>query len=341
MTRSFVLMTAMPPTLGHLDLIKYAHALTHNVTVILNTQPGEPYVHERIDSIAEAVKGLPGVVLTGTHQELPQEPEGHEGFWDMWVGFLNGFGFRKGDYIVASEQYGKTLAEHAGGVFMPYDLDRTIRYTKASLVRNNPRGYFQDILPEFRKHLTRTVTFFGAESCGKTTATKVMAQKLNGLELFEWARPYLESVGPEVTVEKMDAIQKGQYALQMIGQRNTDHEFIFQDTDLFSTVGYWEMWHKDSMPKSILPQAHLYKSDLYVVMPSNIPFEADQLRYGGDKRESEDQYWIDLCEREGLNYIYPELPSNWDGRYNKLYDIIQKQFPPAPLRYQRVGKEYE
>jgi hypothetical protein len=44
------------------------------------------------------------------------------------------------------------------------------------------------------------------------------------------------------------------------------------------------------------------KSDLYLIAPSNIPFEADPLRYGDGERESSDQFWIDLCEDYGLNY---------------------------------------
>ena len=45
------------------------------------------------------------------------------------------------------------------------------------------------------------------------------------------------------------------------------------------------------------------KSDLYIVTRSNIPFEADPLRYGGDKREGSDEYWIDICNQYKLNYI--------------------------------------
>jgi hypothetical protein len=37
-------------------------------------------------------------------------------------------------------------------------------------------------------------------------------------------------------------------------------------------------------------------------MNDQIPFEADPLRYGGDKRESGMQYWIDLLEEFKLPY---------------------------------------
>jgi cytidyltransferase-like protein len=41
--RSYVLMTALPPTLGHLDLIRFAATLGGEVVVIVTTQPDEPY----------------------------------------------------------------------------------------------------------------------------------------------------------------------------------------------------------------------------------------------------------------------------------------------------------
>jgi hypothetical protein len=37
-------------------------------------------------------------------------------------------------------------------------------------------------------------------------------------------------------------------------------------------------------------------------MNDRIPFEKDILRYGGNKRESKTQFWIDLLDEFGLNY---------------------------------------
>jgi nicotinamide riboside kinase len=44
------------------------------------------------------------------------------------------------------------------------------------------------------------------------------------------------------------------------------------------------------------------KSDFYIVMNDQIPFEADPLRYGGDKRESQTQFWIELLEEFDCAY---------------------------------------
>ena len=55
-------------------------------------------------------------------------------------------------------------------------------------------------------------------------------------------------------------------------------------------------------PKGLVTDATILKSDLYLITQSNIPFEQDPLRYGGDRRESKDEYWIGLCEGYDLNY---------------------------------------
>lgn len=342
MTKSFVLMTALPPTHGHLDLVKFAATLSRDVRVILNTQPDEPFFRERDIALTKAVSKINDYAqVHNIHQELPQEPEDDPGFWDMWVGFLYSAGFTPGDYIVASEMYGKKLAEVARGVFMPYDLHRQVRYTKATEVRNDWFGEWDQMIPEFRFFLQKKVTIFGAESTGKTTLTSDLGKIFkSSTTLPEWARPYLEAVGSELTVAKMDAIHQGQKALQVSTYKNAVSPLVIQDTDLFSTLGYWRNWDKWSLPEYLEADARRTASDLYIVTKSNIPFEADPLRYGGDKRELEDQYWIDILEEFDLPYVVLDEDNRTD-RWDVASDIITDFLKPNPLTYQRRGKEYE
>jgi NadR type nicotinamide-nucleotide adenylyltransferase len=330
-------MTAMPPTTGHKALIEFARNLTDQVVVILCTQPDEPFTQERFWAISRAAGSLSGVSIQLIHEYLPQEPEGNEGFWDMWVGFLHRSGFQPGDYIVASEPYGVRLAQEAGGRYFPYDIDRSINPAKATRVREDYRANWNFILPEFKPYLKKKITIFGAESVGKTTTSSALSHTLpNAQWYFEWARPYLETVGNEVTVDKMLDIYRGQTALQMSAQ-NDGAEFSIFDTDLFSTIGYWEMYSPETVPQSIYSTAFNLRSDLYVVLSSDIPFEPDPLRYGGDKRESEDQYWIDLLNHFQLPYVYI---TEEDDREFAVAQAIESRFKGKELEYQRVGKEY-
>lgn len=150
------------------------------------------------------------------------------------------------------------------------------------------------------------VTIFGAESTGKTTLSKSLARQRSTEWREEFARRYLETTKQAVTTESMRAIWRGQKALQEAAKKSTA-EYVVQDTDLFSTVGYWQLPHVEprigTCPTGLKRDALALKSDLYIITSSNIPFAADVLRFGGDKRESTDFYWINLCKQYELPYV--------------------------------------
>lgn len=343
MRRAWVLMTAMPFTKGHANLIQFASAIAPT-TVVLSTQPDEPFVKEREQAlynfnVTNCTFGTgfkSNIIHVGAFvQQVPKDENDYD-FWYMWVKVLVHNGFKKGDYIVGSEMYCKTLAEYADGIFMPYDLERSILDCNATAVRDNPLENFSLIHPTFQPVLRKTVTFFGAESCGKTTTSKNIAKYLDYWWLPEWARPYLEALdSPPVSDDHMYAIWQGQLAMQRQAQKLEDKPFILQDTDLFSTVGYWRMY--GSCPEGIVHDAVLTKSDLYIVMSSDIPFEEDPIRYGGKVRESDDQFWIDICEEFGLNYVYVDADA-YLSRELAAAMHMNKEFvlTSSKLEYERV-----
>ena len=155
----------------------------------------------------------------------------------------------------------------------------------------------------------RTITIFGAESVGKTTLSRQLAKQLGAHWRCEFARPYLESTGQGVTRRSMRAIWRGQRALQQ-SAKQTRYDTVMQDTDLFSTVGYWQLPHVSARigacPTALTTDAISLQSDLYIVLKSNIPFEQDILRYGGTTSESSDDYWLNICKKYELPYIVIE-----------------------------------
>jgi len=169
-----------------------------------------------------------------------------------------------------------------------------------------------------------TITIFGAESTGKTTLSMQLAAYIGGEWVYEFARPYLEATHQDVTAESMYAIWQGQAGLQRNAQ-HTNRDYIVQDTDLFSTVGYWQLPHIEpkigQCPQQLITDAYALRADIYLIARSNIPFEPDTLRYGGDRRESEDTYWINLCEYYHLPYTVIDA-SDPDQRVHEAQHII-------------------
>lgn len=351
----YILMTAMPPTTGHADMIAFADRLGQGyVHVVINTQAGEPYVYERVNALKDFShnKFQDNVYIHHYPHAIQQEPNGENdtAFWEMWRGILRSYGMTENDVIVASEPYGHKLAEIMGATFIPYDIERSINNARAERIRNDVYWNFHKIMPEFQPHLRTTVTLFGAESVGKTTMLNAMRWKLSSIGLKpalipEWARGYLEAVGPEITYEKMQRIFMGQRSLQVnaTGVRYDNAQVIVQDTDLFSTLGYWELNKHEMIPDCVppyaLPVATEFKSDLYIILSSEIPFKEDQLRYGGDIRETDDQYWIDLCKRHELNYVYV-TGSFMEKRETQVVDSILSIIPRT-IPYVREGAQYE
>ena len=328
-TQAFVLMTALPPTTGHLQLVQFAHSLVGygNVTVLVNTQPHEPFPFERVDALRAAFRrtGM-GVVTKHMHETMEQDPEA-PGFWPMWQKIMEDIGFKTDDVVVASETYGKRLAAECGGHFFPYDIDRAINSVKATPIREFPFGNnFAHILPEFQHHLRPIVTVIGAESTGKTTLSRELAAAEDGYWIHEYARPFLENTSTDITVQSMSDIWAGQGATQKHAKYNLhDRQIVVQDTDLFATVGYWNLphWRDDlgECPAELVEDAVAYKSDLYIFTQANIPFEEDPLRYGGTVREGDDDYWLGVCEQYELPYVVLES-SDPAGRLKEARDAI-------------------
>jgi HTH-type transcriptional regulator, transcriptional repressor of NAD biosynthesis genes len=309
MPNTIVLMTAFVPTVGHLRLIDFASALAGMGTahIIVGSMDNEP-IHGslRYTSLYTYANNMhSNVIVHHLHRDVPQNPWEHENFWELWGNIVREFvEVKPTDYFVASELYGLDMAKVLGCSFMPCDIARQTLPVKGSTVRADLLSYFDQIAPTFQHNLRKTVTIFGAESCGKTTMAKKLAGEMNGWFVPEWAREYLETVGSELTSEKMRAIVAGQSALQRSVQVLSGRPFIFQDTDLFSTLGYYRLWNNGTEMDvlSVRSKALWNKSNMYIVMNDRIPFETDPLRYGGNQRESSTQYWIDLLKEFNLPF---------------------------------------
>lgn len=341
-----ILMTALVPTVGHKALIDYALQLVGKdgyVDVIISGRSFEPVeTSERIDAFAMHYRSqriYNVYFIAHDDDNAPQNPSTVEE-WNYWKNLIVAQNDQY-DYFVASEPYGQKMAELIGAEFMPFDIDRNIVISKGTEVRKQIDWNFNKLLPEFAKKYQKTITFFGQESCGKTTMTKEMYLNYDSIMIHEFARPYLENmVDKSITSDKMNRIVEGQYALQKYAHTHLDCKYIFQDTDLLSTLGYYRIYNEkfgglvcDHDIGSMIQET---KSDLYIVMNDEIPFEEDDLRYGGKERESTKQFWIDLLEEFGCNY-YVLKETEFLKQYDELYPVIDDLFD----RGWKAIKEFE
>lgn len=316
MKNALVLMTALIPTTGHADLIKFAASLPNiKVNVLINGRSFEPYSTEtRTLDLQEHFKKHENVLIKySIVDNAPQNPEDmKEGFWVWWKDEINE-NFpevnEQWDYVVASEPYGENVARSLKAQFLPYDIQRTLNSARGSNVRSDLWNNWENIIKETRQNLQLRAVMFSQESVGKTTLSKIVSENLKADWIPEYARPYLETVGSEITEEKMLNIHAGQAALQTKAYSDARKPVLVMDTDLFSTVGYYEIMGVKESPERLRQDALRLSADIYYVLPDDIPFEEDDLRYGGDKRESDMNLWIKILKENRLNYIIvPKLP---------------------------------
>ena len=317
-----IVMSAILPTTGHIDLIRFAvsHADLSGMkkfTVIVNTRPHEPGFLSRGGWIRNSLElcGLyanrPSIdvkVINDCDADAFQNPgdvEYEPDFWDFWANKVETFAPGGNHVVYASEQYGEKLALALGGDFVPYDIARSLNYVQGTATRRNLPYTWANVAIVARQTLAKRVTIFGQESVGKTT----MVAQLKAMSpssyttLHEFARPYLESVGPDLTHEKMKNILYGQAAIQIASMQDAKSPAIVMDTDVMSTFGYCALKGYHRLLDEADDIGSMLMADLYVVMPDDIPFEVDPLRFGGDKRESSTEFWIELLEDVGANYI--------------------------------------
>lgn len=336
--RAIVLGTMLVPTIGHLEMIKFANCVAQKTHVLIQGRTFEPVpTSSRALAIEKDTAGMDVTVHAWDNDYAPQnpdptleiEPGGDWKFWNHWASEISRVvtEISRKDVLVASEPYGAVLAEYLGCNFLPYDLNREIFNVKGTNVRQDLYGNWSNISPAFRtREMKLNIVMFGQESVGKTTLAREMvkyrkmAYGEKSLFVPEYARPYLEFKGPEINSMKMREIACGQLALEHNALRNPDFTTTFFDTDILSTYGYYQIFnrgkHRSEMeymhadPYTMGAIRNMEHGGLghkiYVLLPDDIPFEADQLRYGGDKRESTYEFWKEILEEFNCDYI--EVP---------------------------------
>ncbi len=128
---------------------------------------------------------------------------------------------------------------------------------------------------------SRRICLIGPESTGKTLLAERLSLELGIPWVAEYAREYAGDCGHELTAADVGPIARGEIA----SLEHATGDVVILDTDLISTVVYARHYY-GSCPAWIEQEARRRRADLYLLMDTDVPWEAGAARdAGGDERE--------------------------------------------------------
>lgn len=128
------------------------------------------------------------------------------------------------------------------------------------------------------------VVVTGTECTGKTTLARALAAHYQTICVPEFTRQFVIDKGSAPEYEDIDAIARGQIALEAEMTLKTSR-LLIQDTDLLSTVVYNQHYYGEC-PQWIHSALEEYPADLYLLTDIDVPWVPDPgQRDRGDRRE--------------------------------------------------------
>ena len=137
-TQGVVIGRFMPPHNGHRYLIDFAAAYADRVTVFVCTLSHEPIPGELRYQWMSEIFPSPAIRVVHITQEIPEASRQNPNSPQIWAQALLPYLDSPADYLFASEDYGKPLAQAFGALFIPVDPTRNTISTSATTIRQNP-----------------------------------------------------------------------------------------------------------------------------------------------------------------------------------------------------------
>lgn len=298
----FVLGKFLPPTNGHVYLCDFAQNYVENLTILVCSLPSEPIPGKlRYEWMKEL---YPRCNVVWCNEDLPQVPEDHPDFWNIWRYVIWRYTHSQLmpiDVVFASEPYGKRLADDQGAMFVPVDIGRETVPICATDIRKNAYEHWDKIPSVVKPYFVKRICLFGAESSGKTTLAKQLAAQYETNYVPEYGRVYTEFFGTDVGDKELNLIVKGHLASVAAAKKHAN-KVLIEDTDPLMTA----LW-SDMLTGKRHEWFDSFKdyADLYVLCDIDIPWVDDGTRYFKDQPTR--QKFFNICEKElidrEVNYV--------------------------------------
>ena len=319
---SMMLGKYMPIHYGHIYAIETARALSKKVYVLVYTMKREPIPGIlRYEALKKHFANDPIVEVKWIEKDIPQYPEEHPDFWNIWKKDVMEQVGEKIDCIFGSEDYVKTLSEHVGCNHYTVDISRSIVPISGTDCRRIPLHEWHYIIPEIRSHFTKKICFVGGESTGKTTLARMFAKIYQTNYVEEFGREYCLTNPPS-------KFNTGDFSHIARMQHNNEkaalpfsNKLLFCDTDAIVTQCFHILYLKErSRDLDNLIRKNNY--DHYFLLAPCIDFEDDGTREFAQKRG--EQFLLLKDELQKANRVFTVIETaDMHQRIQQIKDVIE------------------
>ncbi len=317
-TSGMLLGKFMPPHNGHVYLARFAENYVDKLSIVVCSLQNEPIPGTlRYDWMRQIFPDCNVIHLT---DELPQLPEEHPDFWQLWHDALMRVLPEKPDYIFAGEDYGAPLAETLGGTFVPSNMGRAIIPTSGTDIRTHPAENW-DYIPEIvRPYFVKRIAVIGAESTGKSTLTAKLAQHFQTVIVPEYAETLIMHRGRDLNEDDFKMIAQAQKASEeaLVYQAR---RVLFCDTEIMTTA-IWSKMLLGKCPEWLNANARENRYDLYLLLDTDAAWQEDAHRYGIETQDIFMKSCIKRLEEDQKPYI--RLSGSWDEKLTAAVTAVEK-----------------
>jgi len=323
---AYVLGKFLPFTKGHQFLIDTAIVNSEKVTVVVGSLPTEPIPGDiRFKWVKEQYRTNPNVTVVHCDEVLPQYPEEHPDFWNIWVDVVKRY-CPAVDVIFTSESYGDPYAKHLGIKHHLVDIDRKLVPVSGTLVRKDPFAMWYYLPDHVKPYFVKRIAIMGAESCGKSTLTKELANLYNTVYVEEYGRTVWEK-NNSVSEADFITIAHGHQLLEetLVKQAN---KLMFADTEILTTKLFYDMYYPNGLQTIkdfIFHTESLAKPyDLYILLKPDCAAVQDGTRQFLDERWNHYNKIKEVLTEKGLPFV--EVGGSWANRHMEARTAIKNKF---------------
>ncbi|MEL7025066.1 MAG: AAA family ATPase [Pseudomonadota bacterium] len=284
--RGLTLGKFLPLHEGHALLLRSAAKHCHELTVLVGVASNDLYSFEQRERwILDLLE--PVTTQTGTRVHVVRDPDPDplvekdaegtvtdERYWTQWLE-QNQSHLANIDLVFTSDRYGREIARRIGARWFPVDPDREVVAISGSQIRALMHQNFHAVCDVAKPDVAITVAVLGAESTGKSTLVKRLADLYQTRYAPEWGR-IISEAHSELTVSDFDAIVTMQDELITTAQR-LGNGLCFVDTEAITTALFAPIYlgreHEASWQK-----AKQQQFDLYLVLDPSVPWIDDGTR---------------------------------------------------------------